>query len=133
MFASIGKEILQYDRPLPRPCVVLAGGENTVTIQDEYGDGGPNQEFALGAAIEISGDEDVVVASIDTDGTDGPTDLAGGIVDGSTLQSAKGAGLDLPAAIHRHDALPVMQALGDAVLTGHTGTNINDLKLLLVA
>jgi glycerate 2-kinase len=133
MFASIAKEIMQYDRPLPKPCVVLAGGENTVTIQDDYGTGGPNQEFSLGAGIEIDGLDDVVIASIDTDGTDGPTDLAGGIVDGNTLQRATHMGLDLPGAINKHDASPVIEALGDAVMTGHTGTNINDLKLLLVS
>jgi glycerate 2-kinase len=132
-FAAIAKEIVSFDRPLPKPCVVLAGGENTVTIHGEYGTGGPNQEFALSAGIEIDGSDDVVIAAIDTDGTDGPTELAGGIVDGNTLQRAKHMGLNLPEAIHKHNASPVVQALGDAVITGHTGTNINDLKLLLVA
>ena len=131
-FASIANEITLYDRPSAKPCVIIAGGENTVTIQGEYGSGGPNQEFALAAGLEIDGLENVVIASIDTDGTDGPTDLTGGIVDGSTLTTAKSLGLDLPKAIHKHNATPILEQLGDAVFTGQTGTNINDLKLLVV-
>ena len=133
LFASIAKEIVVSDRPIARPCVVIAGGENTVTILGEYGLGGPNQEFALGAALEIEDLENVIITSIDTDGTDGPTEMTGGMVDGSTLKMAKALGLDLPKAIRKHNATPILEQLGDAVFTGQTGTNINDLKLLLVS
>jgi glycerate 2-kinase len=132
-FASIANEISLFDRPMARPCVILAGGENTVTIHGDYGIGGPNQEFALGAGLEISGLENVVIASIDTDGADGPTHMTGGMVDGSTLKTSKSLGMDLPKAIHKHNATPILEQLCDAIFTGQTGTNINDLKLLLVS
>ena len=82
-FAGIAKEVSHNGRPARPPCVVIGGGETTVRIDGPAGEGGPNQEFALSAAIGIDGLNDVVVLGIDSDGTDGPTDLAGGLVDGS--------------------------------------------------
>jgi glycerate 2-kinase len=130
--SSIGQEIAAFNRPLSAPCAVIAGGENTVTIQDEHGAGGANQEFALGAGLKIAGLENVLIASIDTDGTDGPTELAGAMVDGHTVRLAAETGLDLTQALNTHDALPALESLGDGILTGPTGTNVNDIKLLLV-
>ena len=135
-FAAIANEIVRFGRPTSAPCAIVAGGENTVTITEKHGrygkGGGPNQEFALSACLDLVGLENVVLVAIDTDGTDGPTDLAGGIVDGSTLPAAQAKEIDVFRALHDHDASRVLQELGDAMVTGHTGTNVNDLRLLLV-
>jgi glycerate-2-kinase len=112
----------------PAGTALVAGGETTVTLDAPGGEGGPNQEFALSAALGIKG-ADQVVLSLDTDGTDGPTALAGALVDDSTLEKAAEIGLDPRDALHRHDVSPLLRSLQDAVVTGHTGTNVNDLKL----
>lgn len=130
-FAQLATEIKNHGRPLSPPCVLVAGGETIVTTGDHYGKGGPNQEFALSAASQLKA-EKVVITAIDTDGTDGPTDIAGGIVDSSTPERAKKGNIDLSAHLLHHNVSPALQKLGDAVLTGHTGTNVNDLKLMLV-
>lgn len=130
-FARIGAEIQRCSKPLTPPCVVVAGGETTVTIHGQCGEGGPNQEFALSAALQLD-NEGVVIAAIDSDGTDGPTDIAGGIVDASTAERAKEKDIDISGHLSHHNASPVLRELNDAVITGHTGTNVNDLKILLV-
>jgi glycerate-2-kinase len=131
-FASIAQEIVLSNRPIAPPCAIIGGGETTVKIGDEFGLGGPNQEFAFSAACEIAGLDQVLVAGIDSDGTDGPTDFAGAIVDGGTLVRAQAAGIDIHASLKRHDVTPALQGLGDIVETGATGTNVNDLKILMV-
>jgi glycerate-2-kinase len=131
-FASISKEIVLSSRPIEPPCIIIGGGETTVKIGDKFGLGGPNQEFALSAACEIAGLDQVLVAGIDSDGTDGPTDFAGAIVDGGTLKRAQAAGIDVHASLKRHNVTPALQGLGDIVETGATGTNVNDLKMLMV-
>jgi glycerate-2-kinase len=131
-FAAIAKEILLNQRPLKPPCVIIGGGETTVKITGEVGKGGPNQEFSLGAALWIDQIGEVVIIGQDSDGTDGPTDIAGGIVDNCTLERAGKLGIDIYAALNRHDVTPVLQKLEDAIVTGATGTNVNDLKLMLV-
>jgi len=130
-FARLGAEIQRCSKPLTPPCVVVAGGETTVTIHGQCGEGGPNQEFALSAALQLD-NEGVVIAAIDSDGTDGPTDIAGGIVDASTAERAKEKDIDISGHLSHHNASPVLRELNDAVITGHTGTNVNDLKMLLV-
>lgn len=133
MFASIAKEVVLKERPMVSPCAVIAGGENVVTIGIESdGYGGPNQEFALSAGLEIGGFDRITIAAIDTDGIDGITDAAGGLVDGSTWATVRSKGLDPLLALKRHDSYQVLHQLGDCILTGFTGTNVNDLKLLLV-
>ncbi|MFW6055958.1 MAG: glycerate kinase type-2 family protein [Chloroflexota bacterium] len=107
---------------------LIAGGETTVHLDKGHGEGGPNQEFACGAALALNSDDQVVL-SLDTDGTDGPTELAGALVDSSTASRATGAGMDVAVALARHDVSPLLRRLGDAVVTGHTGTNVNDLKI----
>ena len=131
-FAAIAKEILLNQRPLTPPCVVIGGGETTVKITGEVGLGGPNQEFSLSAALWIDRIGEVVIVGQDSDGTDGPTDVAGGIVDNLTAERARKLGVDIYAALGRHDTTPALKKLEDAILTGATGTNVNDLKLLLV-
>ncbi len=132
VFAGIAKESKRFNRPLPPPCAIIAGGETTVKTGDKRGEGGPNQEFVLSAASKLTDGDKVVIAAIDTDGTDGPTDIAGGIVDSSTIRRAKESGLDIFEHLTEHDTSPILSSLGDAILTGPTGTNTNDLKILLV-
>lgn len=131
-FAAIAREILLKKRPMDVPCLILGGGETTVTAGGQAGLGGPNQEFALAAAIDIQGMRNVVIAGIDSDGTDGPTNIAGGIVDGQTATMASDKGLDLFTSLMRHDVTPAVISLGDGIETGNTGTNVNDLKLMII-
>ena len=131
-FASIAQEISNFGRPLSSPCAMIGGGENVVTIgEEDRGDGGPNLEFALAASLEIADLGQVVIAAIDTDGFDGSTDTAGGLVDGSTIKAAADKGLDPEMNLKTHSAKEVLARTDDAILTGPTGTNVNDLKLLL--
>ena len=133
IFTAIAREIQSYQRPLPPPCAIIAGGETTVVIHDKPGQGGPNQEFVLGAALKLNESDRAVIAAIDSDGTDGPTDIAGGIVDASTVTRASEQKLNIFAQLTCHNTSHVLQKLGDAIITGHTGTNVNDLKLMLVS
>jgi len=114
------------------PTALIFGGETTVTLSPDSGKGGRNQELALAAALEIKGRDDVVILSLGTDGTDGPTDAAGGLTDGTTCERAKAAGLSPEDALRRHDAYPLLQATGDLVVTGPTGTNVMDVVVALV-
>ncbi|NTI46304.1 DUF4147 domain-containing protein [Agrobacterium rhizogenes] len=131
-FAAIAREILATGRPLPMPCVLIGGGETTVTISSKAGLGGPNQEFAVAAALELDGYENVVALGIDTDGTDGPTPHAGGLVDGSTAGTMRLQGFDLHIALRDHDVTNLLERTGHIITTGNTGTNVNDLKMVLV-
>jgi glycerate-2-kinase len=117
--------------PLPAPCAILCGGETVVTVTGA-GKGGRNQELALSAAIELAGVEGVVLASLGTDGTDGPTDAAGGIVDGDTTARMAAQGIDARSALADNNAYPALAASGDLLITGPTGANVNDVTLLLV-
>ena len=128
---SIVQEVARYDRPVPKPAVLIAGGEWTVTIEGEAGLGGPNQEFALSVARKIAGLNAVVLA-VDTDGTDGPTDAAGGIVDGKTLEELKKAGIDVEEVLRRHDAYRALERVGALLKTGPTGTNVNSLVIAVI-
>jgi hydroxypyruvate reductase len=94
--------------------------------------GGRNQEFALAAALEIDGLNGIVVLSGGTDGTDGPTDAAGGIVDGTTVQRARDQGLNARSYLERNDSYPLLKAVGDLLITGPTLTNVMDLRLILI-
>ena len=110
---------------------MVAGGETTVTVTGK-GKGGRAQEFAAAAALEISGLAKVWVMAIGTDGTDGPTDAAGAVVDGRTVARAKHFSVDLKGALKRHNIYPALKQLDQLIVTGPTGTNVNDLYLLLV-
>jgi glycerate-2-kinase len=132
VLASIAKEVERERRPFKPPCILIFGGETTVTIAGYSGKGGPSQELVLGASLKISGSEKIVIASIDTDGTDGPTEIAGGIADGYTLKRANDIGLDIFKSLMRHNSAEVLTKLGDAIITGPTGTNVMDLNLIAV-
>ena len=127
MHGAIAREIVRFGQPIRRPACIVSGGETTVTLRGN-GLGGRNQEFVLAAALEIAGLPDTVVFSAGTDGTDGPTDAAGAIADGSTLaRNPEGA-----AYLNANDSYHYFEALGDLVKTGPTLTNVMDVRLVLV-
>ena len=130
--ASLMQEIARTNKPIPRPACVISGGETTVTVSGD-GVGGRNQEFALAAAIEIDGLNDAVLLSGGTDGTDGPTDAAGGIIDGSTVERGKAKGLDARDFLNRNDSYHFLCATDDLLVTGPTLTNVMDLQVALIS
>ena len=132
VMAGITDEILKYGRPFPAPCALISGGETTVTIQDIHGIGGPNQETVLGFASKVRHHNAYAFISMDTDGTDGPCDKAGGIVDGATLEKAKALGIHFGRALHRHNSSETLETLGDDLMTGHTGTNVMNLRVVVI-
>jgi hydroxypyruvate reductase len=131
VLAALAKEILATGRPVSRPACLILGGETTVTVKGD-GQGGRNQELALAAAQAIDGLDGVLIASLATDGSDGPTDAAGGLVDGTTLARGRALGLSAQTALSRNDAYPYLAAVGDLLVTGPTNTNVNDLMAVWV-
>jgi hydroxypyruvate reductase len=129
--AAIAKEILASGHPLRRPACVISGGETTVTLRG-HGKGGRNQEFVLSAAAAIAGLRGVAILSGGTDGTDGPTDAAGAIATGSTIERASAAGLDWRTSLDRNDSYHFFDPLGDLIRTGPTRTNVMDVRVILV-
>jgi glycerate 2-kinase len=130
-YTAIAREVLSSETPLKPPACILAGGETTVTLTGE-GRGGRNQEFALAAAMAIEGLDNMVVLCGGTDGTDGPTDAAGAIADGTTLARARENGLDPKDFLRRNDSYNFFQKLQDLIMTGPTRTNVMDIYMLLV-
>lgn len=131
VYAAIAREIAETNAPLPRPACLVAGGETTVTLRGQ-GKGGRNQEMALAAALKIAGLEGTVILCAATDGSDGPTDAAGAIVDGTTVTRARALGLDPMTYLTNNDSYHFFDRLGDLVITGPTHTNVNDLTVILV-
>jgi hydroxypyruvate reductase len=129
--AAIAREIRAGGRPLRTPACVISGGETTVTIRGS-GLGGRNQEFALAAAIDIAGLDQVLILSAGTDGADGPTDAAGAIADGTTIARAQVQGLNAAEYLANNDSYRFFDSLGDLIKTGPTGTNVADVQLILV-
>ncbi len=130
-YSAIAKEIRSSKHPMQPPACVLCGGETTVTLHGE-GRGGRNQEFALAAALAIKGWENVVVLSGGTDGTDGPTDAAGAIADGTSVARARKNGLDPADFLRRNDSYSFFKPLEDLLMTGPTRTNVMDIYMLLI-
>lgn len=130
VFAGIGRELIRSGNPLSLPAAVVAGGETTVTVRGQ-GRGGRNQEFALSAAIQLAGVEGVTIMAVATDGTDGPTDAAGAIVDGTTVARARAIGLEPSIALADNDSYSFFQKLGDLIVTGPTNTNVDDLYVIV--
>jgi glycerate-2-kinase len=114
----------------PGSCL-LGGGESTVTLGGTPGRGGRSQELALAAAMEIAGTTAILLAA-GTDGRDGPTDAAGAIVDGDTMERLRAASTDVAAALARHDVYPVLNRIGALFRPGPTGTNVMDVVIGLV-
>jgi len=132
MYAAIVREVMESGNPAPPPCAIVSGGEATVTVRGE-GTGGPNQEFALALAVELDGVEGWAAFAADTDGNDGSTDAAGGIVDGATAQRIREAGMDPEEALADNDSNTALEAGGALIVTGPTGTNVNDVRVALVS
>ena len=124
--------LLQKVRELRKqfsPVCLISGGEVTVKVTNG-GVGGRNQQFALACAEKIGG-ENITVLSAGTDGVDGNSPAAGAVADGTTLERARNRGLDARSALAGFDAFPLFHALGDTVITGPTGNNLRDLRILL--
>jgi len=132
--AGIARSVRAHGMPESGPCVLLSGGETTVTIgAGPAGRGGRNTAFLLGLACALEGEAGVWALAGDTDGIDGTEDAAGAIVTPDTLARAAAAGLDARAVLAAHDSYGLFDTLGDLVKTGPTLTNVNDLRLVLVA
>lgn len=129
--SAIAKEIQKTGNPIPSPACILSGGETTVRIRGD-GLGGRNQEFALASAIEIQDQENIVVLSAGTDGTDGPTDAAGAISDTFTIKNARLMGLEAQDYLLNNDSYHFFKTINDLFLTGPTKTNVMDLRIMLV-
>jgi hydroxypyruvate reductase/glycerate 2-kinase len=135
MMAGIVRSILVDGQPVRPPVCILSGGETTVTLGPDHGRGGRNQEFVLAMLVKLgeAGLDRVVVLSGGTDGEDGPTDAAGATGDAGTLRRAHRLGLDPIHYLDRHDAYSFFDATGDLLRTGLTGTNVMDVRVVLVA
>ena len=118
-------------RLLPFRREATHGYKPTIVHLKGKGKGGRNQELVLAAAIEIENLDDVIIFSVGSDGTDGPTDAAGGIVDGQSISRMKSAGKNPALMLDNNDAYHALDASNDLVITGPTGTNVNDLIVLL--
>jgi glycerate 2-kinase len=131
MHAAIARQARVYGQPVRGPACIITGGETTVTIRGQ-GKGGRNQEFALAAAIDIAGLDEVLILSGGTDGSDGPTDAAGALADGSTCQRAAKLGLSAKDYLADNDSYNFFEPLGDLLITGPTNTNVMDVRLILI-
>jgi glycerate 2-kinase len=132
VMAGMALQVRQHGQPLPSPCVLLSGGETTVTVRGEGGRGGRNTEFLLGLVIQLHGLDEVWAIAGDTDGIDGSEDNAGAIVTPDTLERALARGVKATEMLGRNDAWGFFAALGDLVVTGPTFTNVNDFRAVLV-
>ncbi len=129
---AIAKEVAKTGNPVKAPACLISGGETTVTIRGK-GLGGRNQEFCLASAIDISGMQaDVVMLSGGTDGNDGPTDAAGGVVDPMTVERGKDKGMDAKIYLSNNDSYYFLKETGDLLVTGPTRTNVMDIHIILI-
>jgi hydroxypyruvate reductase len=131
LMAGIALSVVQHGHPLPPPCVLLSGGETTVTVRGK-GRGGRNVEFLLALAVALNGAPGVWAIAGDTDGIDGAEEVAGAIVTPDTLARALARGITPKASLADNDGHGFFEALGDQVVTGPTLTNVNDFRAVLV-
>jgi hydroxypyruvate reductase len=129
--AGIAREVLASGHPITAPACILSGGETTVTLRAQ-GKGGRNQEFALALALDIDNVPGIAALSAGTDGTDGPTDAAGAMVDWTTCARAEQQDLHPREALEHNDAYPFFERLGDLLITGPTQTNVMDVRIMLI-
>lgn len=132
MLAALAKEVQASGNPVSAPACLILGGETTVQLGSAPGKGGRNQEVALSAALALTGSRNITVVSLATDGTDGPTDSAGGMADGGTVERGAAAGLSALEYLRGHNAYPFLAATDDLLRTGPTQTNVNDLLFVFV-
>ncbi|AGY92020.1 hypothetical protein SPICUR_05225 [Spiribacter curvatus] len=131
VMAGIARQVVKHGQPIAPPCVLLSGGETTVTLRGS-GRGGRNAEFLLALAIALDGEPGVYALAGDSDGIDGSEDNAGAIITPDTLARAGAAGIDATARLADNDGYGFFEALGDRVMTGPTRTNVNDLRAILI-
>jgi hydroxypyruvate reductase len=129
--SALAKSLCIQGTPLSPPACLVWGGETTVTVVGD-GKGGRNQELALSAALEVDGWEGLAVMALATDGTDGPTNAGGAIINGTTVSRARSLGLDPGQSLSNNDAYTLLDAVNALIMTGPTGTNVNDLLVILV-
>ncbi|MGH3827401.1 MAG: glycerate kinase type-2 family protein, partial [Pseudonocardiaceae bacterium] len=131
MLAGITRQVRRHGQPAPAPCVLLSGGETTVTVRGT-GRGGRNVELLLSLALALCGAPDVHAIACDTDGVDGVEEVAGALIGPDTLCRAERLGVDAAAALANNDGHGFFAALGDQVVTGPTLTNVNDFRAVLI-
>jgi glycerate 2-kinase len=131
--AALARAVARRGQPFAKPCVILSGGETTVTVKQKGGRGGRATEFLLGCALALQGEPGVHVLAADTDGIDGIEDNAGAIVTPDTLARAAAQGVSARARLDANDCYNFFAPLGDLVITGPTFTNVNDFRALLIA
>lgn len=129
--AAIAREVATRNRPFSKPVLILSGGETTVTLRAK-GKGGRNSEFLLAFAIGIDGLEGIDALAADTDGIDGSENNAGAFADGSTVSRMHGVGVDAKAMLAGNNAWTAFNSVGDLFVPGPTGTNVNDLRAILI-
>lgn len=132
MHAAMAREVTTRNRPFSPPVVMLSGGETTVTLRDTGGRGGRNTEFLLALALGIEGCDHIAAMAADTDGIDGSEDNAGAFADGNTAGLMRAAGIDPAQTLANHDAWAAFDAVDMLFVTGPTGTNVNDLRAVLI-
>ena len=134
VMAGIARSVAAHGVPVAPPAVLLSGGETTVTLgRGPFGHGGRNTEFLLGLAVALAGAPRIWAIAGDTDGVDGMDEIAGALVTPDTLARARAKGIDPRAALTGHDSHTVFDAIGDAIRTGPTLTNVNDVRAILIA
>jgi hydroxypyruvate reductase len=129
--AGIAKQVIRHRQPVPAPCVLLSGGETTVTVRGN-GRGGRNAEFMLALAVALQGQAHIYAIACDTDGIDGTEDNAGALLTPDTLNRAEAAGLNAKAYLANNDGYAFFQQLNDLIMSGPTLTNVNDFRAILI-
>jgi len=130
--AAIALQVSTHAQPIAPPCVLLSGGETTVTVRVEGGRGGRNVEWLLALAIAVAGRASIYALAADTDGVDGTEEIAGAVATPDTIARARERIRNAAADLARHDAHAFFEAIGDSVVTGPTRTNVNDFRAILV-
>jgi glycerate 2-kinase len=131
VMAGIARQVARHGQPAARPCVLLSGGETTVTVKGD-GKGGRNVEFLLALAVALDGAPGISALAADTDGVDGAEEVAGAWISDDTLRKAAAIGVDAKASLARNDGHGFFAALGQQLVTGPTLTNVNDFRAVLI-
>lgn len=132
MHAAIASNIVQNDQPFKKPIVILSGGETTVSIKEKCGKGGRNSEFLLAFAQAIQGQKSITALAADTDGIDGSENNAGAFCDEMTIAKMVAKNIDPVDCLNNHDSYSAFFSIDDLLITGPTGTNVNDFRAILI-
>jgi glycerate 2-kinase len=132
VMAGIALQVRRFSQPIPAPCVIISGGETTVTVHGS-GAGGRNVEFLMALALKLNGAENITALAADTDGVDGAREVAGAFITPDTLARARGLGIDPWASLANNDGHGFFEILGDQIITGPTLTNVNDFRAVFIA